>query len=187
MIVQWKTWDWDFVFTAFHHPWSSIRFDLHWWQQPGWFDRKRMGRLGQLHRFSFACIRERARCPGSRRILGSSRALQRRQCWELPAPSYDRNQARPHFHACNHGIHHPRNYRQIPWFLVSFCWLEVCRCAQWPCRNLQSASCRVGTDFGIHGLLRSFPRPVPWNCSLCWRLWMEAHYLWWPRSEENQT
>ena len=153
----------------------------------GWFDRKRMGRLGQLHRFSFASLRERAGCPGSRRILGSSRSLQRRQCWELQAPSCDRNQARSHFHACNHGIHHSRNYWKIPRFLVSICRLEVCRCSQWTCSNLQSASRRLGSDRGIHGLLRSFPRPVPWNCSLCWRLWMETHHIGWPRGEENQA
>ena len=51
----------------------------------------------------------------------------------------------------------------------------------------QSASSRLGSDRGIHGLLRSFPRPVPWNRSLCWRLWMEAHHIGWPRGEENQA
>ena len=99
------------------------------------------------------------------------------QRWELQAPSCHRNQAWPNFDACNHGIHHPRTYWKIPWLLVSICRFEVCRCSQWTCSNLQSASSRLGSDRGIHGLLRSFPRPVSWNRSLCWRLWMEAHHI----------
>ena len=123
----------------------------------------RLGRLGQLHCLSSSCLREWTRCAGSSGFLGSSRALQWWQRWELQAPSCHRNQAWPNFDACNHGIHHPRTYWKIPWLLVSICRFEVCRCSQWTCSNLQSASSRLGSDRGIHGLLRSFPRPVSWN------------------------
>ena len=153
----------------------------------GWIDWQCLGRLGQLHCLSSACLWEWTRCAGSSGFLGPSRAFQRWQRWELQAPSCHRNQAWPNFDACNHGIHHPRTYWEIPWLLVSICRLEVCRCSQWTCSNLQSASSRLGSDRGIHGLLRSFPRPVPWNRSLCWRLWMEAHHIGWPRGEENQA
>ena len=32
----------------------------------------------------------------------------------------------------------------------------------------QSASSRLGSDFGLHGLLRSFPGPVCWNSCCSW-------------------
>ena len=37
---------------------------LFWWHLKGWLDWKRLGRLGQLHCFSFACLRKRAGCTG---------------------------------------------------------------------------------------------------------------------------
>ena len=151
----------------------------------GWLDWQCLGWLGQLHRFSFACLWERAWCAGSRGFLGSSWALIRWQRWELQATSPDWVEAWSNFNARNNGIHNPRDHWQVPWLLVSFCWLEVCRCAQWSCSNLQSASSRLGSNFGLHGLLRSFPGPVCWNSCCSWWLWMEAHHIYWSGGQEN--
>ena len=60
----------------------------------GRFDRKRLGRLGQLHRLASACVRERARSARPRWILGSRWVHRRRQCGELQAPTPDRAEAR---------------------------------------------------------------------------------------------
>ena len=120
-------------------------------------------------------------------VSGSSWAFFRWQRWELQATSSDWVKAWSHFYARNDGIYYTGNHRQIPWLLVSFCWLEVCRRAQWSCRNLQSASSRLGSDFGLHGLLRSFPGPVCWNSCCSWWLWMEAHHIYWSGSQENKA
>ena len=40
------------------------RGTLFWWHLKGWLDWKRLGWLGQLHCFSFACLRKRAGCTG---------------------------------------------------------------------------------------------------------------------------
>ena len=69
----------------------------------GWFDRKRMGRLGQLHRFSFASIWERAGCPGSRRILGPRWIYFRWRRGFFQATSICWVEARPNLHDGNHG------------------------------------------------------------------------------------
>ena len=44
------------------------RGNLIWWHLKGWLDRKRLGWLGQLHCFSFACLRKRAGCTGTHRV-----------------------------------------------------------------------------------------------------------------------
>ena len=153
----------------------------------GWLDRKCLGWLGQLHCFSFACLWEWAGCAGSCGFLGSSWARFGWQRSELWATSSDWVEAWSHFYARNDGIYYTGNHRQIPWLLVSFCWLEVCRCAQWSCRNLQSASSRLGSDFGLHGLLRSFSGPVWRNSCFSWWLWMEAHHIYWSGGQEKKA
>ena len=74
---------------------------------PGWPDRKRLGRLGQLHSISFARIREWTRRAGACGFLGSRRIYRRRKRRELQATSCYRDQARSHFDVGHHGIHHP--------------------------------------------------------------------------------
>ena len=83
-------------------------FDLcHNFHVPGWSDRKRLGRLGQLHSISFARIREWTRRAGARGFLGSRRLYRRRKRGGLQATSRHRDQTWSHFHVGHHGIHHP--------------------------------------------------------------------------------
>ena len=73
----------------------------------GWSDRKRLGRLGQLHSISFARLREWTRRAGARGFLGSRRFHGRRKRGGLQATSCYRDQAWSHFDVGHHGIHHP--------------------------------------------------------------------------------
>ena len=73
----------------------------------GWSHRKCLGRLGQLHCVSFACIRKWAGRSSPRRILGSRRLYRRRKRGGLQATSRHRDQAWSHFDVGHHGIHHP--------------------------------------------------------------------------------
>ena len=87
---------------------------------PGWPDRKRLGRLGQLHSISFARIREWTRRAGACGFLGSRRIYRRRKRRELQATSCYRDQARSHFDVGHHGIHHPSDLT---------CWSCVWECS----------------------------------------------------------
>ena len=40
--------------------------------------------------------------------------------------------------------------------------------------NLQSAGSRLGTDLGLHGILRGFPGSVSWHACCGWRLWIQG-------------
>ena len=96
-------------------------FDLgHNSHVPGWPDRKRLGRLGQLHSISFARIREWTRRAGACGFLGPRRIYRRRKRGELQATSCYRDQARSHFDVGHHGIHHPSDLT---------CWSCVWECS----------------------------------------------------------
>ena len=96
-------------------------FDLcHNLDVPGWSDRKRLGRLGQLHSISFARIREWTRRAGARGFLGSRRLYRRRKRGGLQATSRHRDQAWSHFDVGHHGIHHPSDLDFLKLCLKSF-------------------------------------------------------------------
>ena len=86
----------------------------------GWSDRKRLGRLGQLHSISFARIREWTRRAGARGFLGSRRLYRRRKRGGLQATSRHRDQAWSHFDVGHHGIHHPSDLDLLKLRLRSF-------------------------------------------------------------------
>ena len=86
----------------------------------GWSDRKRLGRLGQLHSISFARIREWTRRAGARGFLGSRRLYRRRKRGGLQATSRHRDQAWSHFDVGHHGIHHPSDLDLLKLRLKSF-------------------------------------------------------------------
>ena len=87
---------------------------------PGWSDRKRLGRLGQLHSISFARLREWTRRAGARGFLGSRRFHGRRKRGGLQATSCYRDQAWSHFDVGHHGIHHPSDLDLLKLRLRSF-------------------------------------------------------------------
>ena len=87
---------------------------------PGWSDRKRLGRLGQLHSISFARLREWTRRAGPRGLLGSRRFHGRRKRGGLQATSCYRDQAWSHFDVGHHGIHHPSDLAMLELRLRSF-------------------------------------------------------------------
>ena len=87
---------------------------------PGWSDRKRLGRLGQLHGISFARLREWTRRAGARGFLGSRRFHGRRKRRGLQATSCYRDQAWSHFDVGHHGIHHPSDLDLLKLHLRSF-------------------------------------------------------------------
>ena len=96
-------------------------FDLcHNFHVPGWSDRKRLGRLGQLHSISFARIREWTRRAGARGFLGSRRLYRRRKRGGLQATSRHRDQTWSHFDVGHHGIHHPSDLDLLKLGLKSF-------------------------------------------------------------------
>ena len=96
-------------------------FDLcHNFHVPGWSDRKRLGRLGQLHGISFARIREWTRRAGARGFLGSRRLYRRRKRGGLQATSRHRDQAWSHFDVGHHGIHHSSDLDLLKLRLRSF-------------------------------------------------------------------
>ena len=96
-------------------------FDLcHNFHVPGWSDRKRLGRLGQLHSISFARIREWTRRAGARGFLGSRRLYRRRKRGGLQATSRHRDQTWSHFDVGHHGIHHPSDLDFLKLRLKSF-------------------------------------------------------------------
>ena len=66
------------------------------------------------------------------------------------------------------------DHRQIPWISVTVGRIEIRRCAQWFGCNLESASRRLGTNLGIHGLLRGFSGSVCWNSCCSRRLWIQG-------------
>ena len=86
----------------------------------GWSDRKRLGRLGQLHSISFARLREWTRRAGARGFLGSRRFHGRRKRGGLQATSCYRDQAWSHFDVGHHGIHHPSDLDLLKLRLRSF-------------------------------------------------------------------
>ena len=86
----------------------------------GWSDRKRLGRLGQLHSISFARLREWTRRAGARGFLGSRRFHGRRKRGGLQATSCYRDQAWSHFDVGHHGIHHPSDLDLLKLHLRSF-------------------------------------------------------------------
>ena len=92
---------------------------------------------------------------------------------------------------------------KFPGFLSPSAGLKFADCSQWTCSNLQSASSRLGSDRGIHGLLRSFPRPSllepqplletldgssshrmtqRWRKPSLMQSWQTAVWPWWPSS-----
>ena len=93
---------------------------FHNFHVPGWSDRKRLGRLGQLHSISFARIREWTRRAGARGFLGSRRLYRRRKRGGLQATSRHRDQAWSHFDVGHHGIHHPSDLAMLELRLRSF-------------------------------------------------------------------
>ena len=95
-------------------------FACHNFHVPGWSDRKRLGRLGQLHCISFARIREWTRRAGARGFLGSRRIYRRRKRGGLQATSRHRDQAWSHFDVGHHGIHHPSDLDLLKLRLQSF-------------------------------------------------------------------
>ena len=100
---------------------ATLCFDLcNNFHVPGWSDRKRLGRLGQLHSISFARIREWTRRAGARGFLGSRRLYRRRKRGGLQATSRHRDQAWSHFDVGHHGIHHPSDLDLLKLRLKSF-------------------------------------------------------------------
>ena len=100
---------------------ATLCFDLcHNFHVPGWSDRKRLGRLGQLHSISFARIREWTRRAGARGFLGSRRIYRRRKRGGLQATSRHWDQAWSHFDVGHHGIHHPSDLDFLKLCLKSF-------------------------------------------------------------------
>merc|ERR1711966_63143 len=67
---------------------------------------------GPLHRLPAARVRERAWRAGAGWLLRPGRLRRGWQRRELRAPPPDRDQARPHRHACRHGLHHAGDHRQ---------------------------------------------------------------------------
>ena len=101
-------------------------FDLcHNFHVPGWSDRKRLGRLGQLHSISFARLREWTRRAGARGVLGSRRIYRRWKRGGLQATSRHRDQAWSHFDVGHHGIHHPSDLDLLKLRLKSFKTISV--------------------------------------------------------------
>ena len=72
----------------------------------GWPDRKRLGRLGQLHRFSFASLWERVGRASASWVLGSCWVHSGWQRGGLQATSSDWVEARQDFYVGNHGLHY---------------------------------------------------------------------------------
>ena len=99
--IQWVV-KWQHICPNMHlemSQWGSLKkicvFSLWDWtfltSPAGWLDWKRLGWLGQLHSFAFACLREWTRGAGpSRIILGSGRIYSGRKRGELQATSPDR-------------------------------------------------------------------------------------------------
>ena len=101
-------------------------FDLcHNFHVPGWSDRKRLGRLGQLHSISFARIREWTRRAGARGFLGSRRLYRRRKRGGLQATPRHRDQTWSHFDVGHHGIHHPSDLDLLRLCFKSFKTISV--------------------------------------------------------------
>ena len=104
----------------------SCAYDVcHNFHVPGWSDRKRLGRLGQLHSISFARIREWTRRAGARGFLGSRRLYRRRKRRGLQATSRHRDQAWSHFDVGHHGIHHPSGLDLLKLCFKSFKTISV--------------------------------------------------------------
>ena len=57
-----------------------------------------------------------------------------------------KSQQQPHLHACDNGIHHSGDHRQVPWLLVTIRWPEIRRCSQRIGCDLEGACRRMGTD-----------------------------------------
>ena len=65
--------------------------------------------------------------------------------------------------------------------------VEVRRRAQWTCGNFQGACSRLGTDLGLHGILRGVPGSVSWNTCCCGRLWLQGLDFIWPWRENEKA
>ena len=63
---------------------------------------------------------------------------------------------------------------KVAGLLVPIRGIEICRRAQRTCGNLQGACSRLGTDLGLHGILRGFPGSVSWHTCCRWRLWLQG-------------
>ena len=101
-------------------------FDVcHNFHVPGWSDRQRLGRLGQLHSISFVRIREWTRRAGARGFLGSRRLYRRRKRGGLQATPRHRDQTWSHFDVGHHGIHHPSDLDLLRLCLKSFKTISV--------------------------------------------------------------
>ena len=80
-----------------------------------------------------------------------------------------------------------KDHWQVPWLLVAIRRIEIRWRAQRPCSNLQSACRRLGTDLGLHGILRGFPGSVCWNTGRRWRLWIQGLDFFGPSWEDEKA
>ena len=79
------------------------------------------------------------------------------------------------------------DHRKVPRLPQSVRGPEVRRCAQWTGRNFQGSGRRLGSDSGLHGLLRGLPGSVGRNSRCCGRLRLQSADLQRPCREDEKA
>ena len=93
---------------------------------------------------------------------------------------------------CSHEAHDmdqrtAKDHRKVPRLPQSVRWPEVRGCAQRVGRNFQGSGRRLGSDSGLHGLLRGLPGSVGRNSRCCGRLRLQSADLQRPCREDEKT